>query len=451
MNVENEKDNADRMQDDIEIKIDSDLDSSIPDIIEDKVEDSNPDSDKYSSFFDSQQKLAERVMGRHNVLVGTASQRRKYGLNIPSLALQYVVQSNVLFMEQLLMLAGKPASHKSSLAFEVARWVIMQSGGGFGRVFDTERKYSPTLALNLIGDLSNTAAGSNSWGVYVCGTFDDWAASFSKIIKDYRDYFAIGRRLKKKEKRPPLLPGCLIIDSLTGSASVATIKSAEKDESGSAAQGMRLAGQINSWLQRQNFTYLPWYIIVIRHEKEGGIDGPTFMAGRREKQTPGGRAPDFMGGYDLRLSTIDRERTPKGGYNLVRIVCQKNAFGVDRQRCNVRFSWEWVQEDNRNPTQVPRWEWDLATAEFLADFDRADIKDICHVVRGGTKVHPLFNCKQLGLVEVTGQEIGLALRQNDSLLSALQDYLHIDRWPVFDPHMEVPEPLPTKETKNKDK
>lgn len=412
---------------------------------EGELQDVAPESEQYSAFFTSQQQAAEKVMGRHNVLVGTDSQKRKYGLGIPSLALQYVVQSDVLFMEQIIMLAGKPASHKSSFAFELARWVILQAGGGYGRVFDTERKYSPTLALNLIGDLKTTVMGDQSWGVYVCSTFDEWARAFSKTIKDYRDYFAIGRRLKRGEKRMPLLPGCLIIDSLTGSASVATIKSAEKDESGAAAQGMRLAGQINAWLQRQNFTYLPWYIVIVRHEKESGMGGPTFLAGRREKQTPGGKAPDFMGGYDLRFTVVDRERTSAGGYNLVRIVCQKNAFGVDRLRCQVRFAWEYVKDAGRDPIQVPKWEWDLATAEFLADYERAEIKEICHVVRGGTKADPVFNCKQLGLKEVRGQELGMALRQNEAVLTALQDYLHIDRWPQFDPHMEVPEPPPKKE------
>jgi len=166
-----------------------------------KASDEAADSEQYCAFFEAQQDAAVRTMGRHNVLVGTEEQQRKYGVEIPSIALQYVVQSDVLFMEQLLMLAGKPASHKSSFAFELARWVIWQAGGGYGRVFDTERKYSPTLAMNLIGDLDCTPLGDHSWGRYVCDTYDQWAKAFTKSIKNYRNHFAIGRKQSAGTRR----------------------------------------------------------------------------------------------------------------------------------------------------------------------------------------------------------------------------------------------------------
>jgi hypothetical protein len=406
-----------------------------------------PEDEQYASFFDAEMREATKIMGRHNVLVGDETKARKYGVELPSLALQYVTQNNVLFMEHLIMLAGRPASHKSSFAFELARWCIMQPGGGFARLYDTEGKYSPGLAENLIGDLAHTVLGTNSWQVRVCETLDQWSELFGRDLRKYRDTFAIGRRLKKKEQRMPLLPAAMIVDSLTGRTTETNIRSAMKDGQASNTQGMRTAKSISDWLQIQTFTYTPWYIVMVRHEKPGGMQS-SFMAGRAEKQTPGGKAPDFMGGYDFRFAVVDRYKSDNNsrGYNLVRMVLNKNAFGVDRLRCAVRFSWQWVDPGGgAPPLQVPRWEWDLATAEFLAGWDHADIKDLCHVVQGGTKPDPRFNCKQLGLKDVTGQDLGLAVRQETTLYKALQDYFHIARWQTFDPAVIVP-PEPDKKS-----
>lgn len=408
------------------------LDSDIEKLPE-QVPAKSQDNEQYASFFEAELDQAAKVMGRHNVLVDDEAKARKYGIEIPSLALQYVTGNDVLFMEHIMLVAGKPASHKSSFAFEVGRWVIQQ--GGFTRLYDTEGKYSPGLAENLLGGL----ATNRTWQVRTCESLDAWTELFGRDMKLYRDHFILDRKLKRGEKRPPLLPACMVVDSLTGRTTEANRKTALKEGQASNTQGMRTAKHISDWMQLQHFTYLPWYIIMIRHEKEGGMDN-AFMAGRKPKQTPGGKAPDFMGGYDFRFSVVNRDRFESGGYNLVQMKCTKNAFGPDNLRCSVRFSWTWeTPENSEDPIQVPRWEWDLATAEFLADYDRAGIKDICHVVRGGSKANPRFNCRQLGLKDVTGDDLGMAVRNDAAVYRALQDYLHIKRWTKFDPSMVVPE------------
>ncbi len=396
--------------------------------------------ERLAPFFDAELRLAERRMGRHNLMVGDDAEKRKYGIEIPSIALQYVLGSNVLFMEQLIMLAGPPKAHKSSFAFEIARWVINHDG--YARLYDTELKYSPKLAGNLIGPRPNYA-----WQVRNCETSDIWQEMFGEDLALYRDFWKIGKSLKRGEKREALMPVALIIDSLTGRTTAASIKSYEKEGVSSNTQGMRTAKAISDFLQIQNFTYLPFYVIFIRHEKEGGMDSSgskTFMTGPKPKKTPGGSSPDYIGGYDLRFNVSARDRSANSGWNLIRMRCNKNAFGVDRLQCYVRFSWQWMDIGGDSPEQIPKWEWDLATAEFLAGFDRADIKDICHVVQGGSKNQPSFNCKQLGVKEVTGNDLGLALRSNPEIFKALQDYLHVERWPAFDPHMSIPDPTPKK-------
>jgi hypothetical protein len=396
----------------------------------------DPNDEKYSAFFEAEMSTATRVMGRRNILVDDESNARKYGLEIPSLAMQYVVQSDVLFMESLMLVAGRPASHKSSFAFEIARWVLMY--GGAARVYDTEMgKISPKLATNLIGQ---DRMSERTWQIRLCTSLNVWQQSISSLMRSYRKTFALNRRLEKKEKRLPLMPFCIIIDSLTGRSSTVNIESFEKDSSGDSpiVQGMRNAKAISDWLQNQEWLSMPWYVVMIRHEKEGQI-AQTFRGGTKPKTTPGGKAPDFLGGYDFRFSVRDTHRLKDRGYNLVHIKCNKLAFGVDKRECDVRFSWEWMDVGEGVSEQIPQWEWDLATAQFLANFDHASVRDICHVVEGGTKPDPRFNCKQLGLTEVTGHDLGAAVRHDEKLYRDLQDYLHIARWNRFDPHMEIVE------------
>jgi hypothetical protein len=390
------------------------------------------DTDQYDSFFSAEIDYASKVMGRHNVLVGDEAKARKYGIELPSLMLQYINQADVFLMEHLLFVAGKPASHKSSFAFEVARWII--EAGGFARLHDTEGKYSPQLAESLIG----TKVNQRTWQLRVCESLDAWTEMVSKDMEAYRKHFKIGEKLKRGEKRPPLLPACMIIDSLTGRTTQDNIKNVNKTGQSSNTQGMRTAKAINDWLQTRNFNYLPWYTIIIRHEKQGGMEGGFSPLAGMTKKTPGGVAPDFMGGLDLRFAVVSNYRGQKAGFNLVKMKTKKNSFGQDNLAGQVRFSWEWRDNEFGETEQFPKWEWNLATAEFVAKYEKADIKDICHVVQGGTVPNPRFNCKQLGLKDVDGETMGAAIMQDEKILKQLQDYLHIVRRTKFSPDMEIP-------------
>lgn len=387
-------------------------------------------------FFAQEIKSVQKFTGRHDLLAADASEYRRYGVEIPSLALQYVCQSNVLFMESLTLLAGPAASHKSSFAFEVARWVIEMAG--FARLFNTEGgKYNPKLPIAVIG---RARINDQSWQVIDCDSTNQWQGHLAAVEKAYRKFYKYGVPPKKGETPVPLMPVVIAIDSLTGKG---TEKSADYfDKKGESAntQGATVAKSISDFLQNRDFSYLPWFVIMIRHEKEGKI-GETFKSFGSQKSTPGGKAPDFLGGYDFRFSLIERYRERADyQYNVVRIVCNKNAFGADKSRCEIRFSWTWEQSPNNLEVveQIPRWEWDLATAQFLANYDYASIKDICHVVAAGTKAEPTFSCKQLGLKGVSGDVLGAAVRQDAQIYAQLQSYLHINTWPTFDPNMEIP-------------
>lgn len=395
-----------------------------------KKSDSHNKGDEYSSLFEAELTAHERVFGRQNVLVNDEARARKYGIEVPSLALQYALASNVLFMEGVILLAGKQACHKSSMAFEIARWVLMS--GGFARLYETEGKYSPGLAEQLIGDIRT----ERSWQVLSCSALDQWCESLSKSIRLYRDHFILDRKLKRGENRVPPIPACFIVDSLTGKATEGNIAAFEKEGQSQNVQGMSMAKAITYLLQSVNLSYMPWYVVVVRHLKKSA-DGGLYVQAHR---TTGGAAMDFHGGVDLRMSVINSQRGVDWGYNIVKFKCQKNAFGANLNECAVRFSWQFVTGP-AGPIQVPKWEWDLSTAEFLADCSIASVSDICRVERvSGTTSsrEPKFNCSSLGLKGCCGDDLGMAVRSS-GVMAQLQDALGINRWPVFDPAVVLKE------------
>lgn len=381
-------------------------------------------SSVYDAFFGAELKQATVAMGKDDVVVGGQDSVMRFGLPIPSLALQYALQSDVFPMAVMTMLAGKPASHKSSFAFEIARWCI--TAGGYARLWDAEHKFNPDLAAGILGPLPD----SRSWQYRRPDTIDEWSTNLAADVSLYREHFKL-RDGDDIGSGLPLIPGCTIIDSLTGRASSEISEKFEKKGETDTAQGMRIANAIGRWLQLATFKHLPWIVLVIRHEKEGGINQSFSGFGAPQPNTPGGKAPDYHNSLDLRFSVIERTREANYGYNTVRIKVHKNAFGVDKLSCDVRFSWTWM--DEADGKQAPRWEWDLATAQLLANYDRADIKQICHVTQSGTKARPLFSCRTLGVSEVNGDDFGMALRANPEITKALQDYLHISRLRQFTP------------------
>lgn len=410
--------------------------------------------ERLSSFFASELKSATKAVGRHKILVGNELDTRRYGVMLPSLALQYILQTDVLNMESVILVDGKAKSHKSSLAFEIARWIITL--GGYARLCETEGlKVSTTLVRGLIGD---DLINDNSWRIFPLESIDEWRDMTTGHIELYREHFGLvtakGKKDKgrdrveteagkaKRGKRPPLLPVCWIVDSLTGRSTEGNIETARKP-GGNNMQGATNAKSINDWLQNTSLLYLPWVIILIRHTKEGKIGLNLGPAAANQPSTPGGKMPDFVGSYNLRLSVINKVREEDFGYNVVRFKCVKNGFGVDDLACDVRLGWAWMQTEEGvvkdETAQIPRWEWDHATAELLATLGAPGIDDICgKIVVGGTKAKPRFTCRKLGLTDVTGSEFGMAIRTDKAVLHQLQDALHIVRGKEFSADMEVP-------------
>lgn len=389
-------------------------------------------SSQYAPFFHAELLENQKRVGRHNVMVDRDASARKYGLEIPSLALQYVLHANVLFMESVILLDGPPNSHKSSLALEIARWVI--GAGGYGRVFDTEAKADSGLDDLIIGSGIN----ERTWHVIACPTMDDWIVALPRAIALYKDYFILNRPLKPREKRLPLLPVCTIIDSVTGRSTEDNQESAAKDGP-TNVQGMQMAKQIAYVLQNFNLLYAPWYIFAIRHVKRGAMQGYGPAAAYVERAS-GGASLDYFGRIHWRLKVVDEQQRADGGHHLVRIRCLKNSSGEGKLECGIRFVWRYASTGDGRYEAV-WWDWPTATAEFLAGFDSAAVRDVCHVTRSdsGTKAEPRFSCKQLKLKDVSASDLDISLRADAAMYAALQDALFIKRYPIFDPQSAIPE------------
>src|ERR1035437_3088156 len=139
------------------------------------------------------------------------------GLPLPSLALMYLFDSTVLPLGKSIIFAGRPASQKSSMGFEVARWFC--DAGGYGNIAECEgNKVSPSLVKSVVG-----SANYPRVGVTICQTVDE-----------ARQRVAWNLNYMNANDKDKTIPFAQIWDSLSGATTETTADKVMGDEEMSA-------------------------------------------------------------------------------------------------------------------------------------------------------------------------------------------------------------------------
>jgi hypothetical protein len=239
------------------------------------------------------------------------------------------------------------------------------------------------------------------------------------------------------------MPATFIVDSLTGRGTDDQRAQAVKgdvEEPGFA--GAKTAKQIAYFFQQMDLMDVPCYVVLVRHEKTS-MESSGPMTHVQKTRTPGGADPDFRGSFDIRVKRIGGQRLTRYAYNNVAFRIVKNSFAPGDRSIVVRFGWDFSTTDE-DIQQAPRWEWALGEVDFLRDYgdkpkEPTGIKDVCHIT---SKSNPashghLYSCKQLGLKEVSPEDMSLAIHQDEKVFRGIQNFLEIMRWDRFDPHREL--------------
>ncbi len=366
-------------------------------------------SDNRAGFLKTMLQAAEKQSGKERVYLAKDHEKHEWGIPIPWLSLQYLLQSSTLLLQKILMVAGQPQSCKSAFMYEMFRWFIEY--GAVGMLLETESKTSPTLMRAVLGDQN----------------FEYLILIRTAVIDDLQDNITnMFKTIQKSDD--PYQVVMIGVDSYNGA--IGSEQDASITKSGHADRRYPEAAlKFTDFFKYMSNKIVgrPVLMSMTNHAKED-INSTAFV---KSVRVPGGKAQEFHASYYLQLKRIKTiaSKIDRSESRVISIETQKNSYAPNSKKIYVPFHW-WFDETGR---QHALWDWDTATADLLAgDFPGSHIgkpvKDICNVYKQGTS----YTCSVLGLKGVSAREVGQAVRENTEIMSALQGVFHIYPYPVYD-------------------
>ena len=180
------------------------------------VKEKKEETDDLLDFMINRQKKAgAAVKGCSGSLTFMAKDSELFwtGVELPSLALRWLFDSNVLPLGHIIGFAGPPQSQKSSLALEMSRWILGQKG--YVSYIDCEGgKVSSSLIESII-----PPELIKRMPLTCCPTIDSAQKQITTIIEGLKTYGA--------DKGVKPLYG-ILIDSLTGAPTEGYSKRVDK-------------------------------------------------------------------------------------------------------------------------------------------------------------------------------------------------------------------------------
>ena len=348
---------------------------------------------------------AQKKLGAGAMYSAEKHEQHHVGVPLPSLSLEYLFGSNILYLGAAYGLAGPSQSFKSALGMEFGR--IIASRGGYNFLGETEGgKISAKLISSIYGDLRQRLTmrlvdSVESTQDYISFTFD-W---IKKNFPDRDQMFG------------------LFIDSLNGPSSDDRHKAMQKD--GHAKRDFPVEALLwSKWFQDwvPKLTGWPTMLIFVNHQKID-VGNPNSF------RHPGGDAQDF---YSTVFTHVRRAKINEGVdavVNQLVLKTVKHSFMLPGRKINTAF----VVDKARKRMF---FDWGHSTADLLAgDQVPATVKDVLNVTTSSQSITALtrtFSCKELGLVKVTGAELGAAVHADEQLMQQLREILYIQTHDVWD-------------------
>jgi hypothetical protein len=345
------------------------------------------------------------------------------GLPLPSLALMYLFESNVLPLSKGIGIAGPYQSNKSTFGFEILRWFA--NAQGVAELIETEGdKVSGDLIPSLMGPEAYKAFRSRS-----VVSIEEAQTSLTRIIDEFQKF----------EDRN--FAAAVLLDSLSGSNTEGASKTINED--GHATQDYARAASLWTSYFKTAFNRLPGWpmtLIYVNHLKDA-MNAPTGT-----KTTPGGVAQYFHASIYVWLRMMEEKQYKTWKVNgksimrptsvrRLRIKCEKNSLGSAHRQVDVNLIWYPDLEGN----QITEFDWHGADAAFVAGHQ--DDVGLCYDGEPHfTKLvklcdmsceKNLYSSKKLKLEDAEGYEAGLALRKDPEMWEALQRFFLVKRHKVW--------------------
>lgn len=368
---------------------------------------------------------AESAYGREYVFVAADAAKRHVGIQIPSLAVSWLINNVVWPLQSVTQAGGPPKSLKSTFSFELLRWYCLMGGAGF--IIDTEKKLSPTMLPGLI-----PAEFHHRVGVIRRDTIEEWQKEITARREQMDAHFL-------KNKSMPGFPVLTIVDSVTGVTD--EVMAQKIEETGSApGKGFHAGPQvISQYLKTLSLLGYPWTVHFVNHQKINPQTGQDVR--------PGGLALDFHGAIDLKFKvgmtkaeqalfcTTDTHVAHGVTTKNVSMVTRKNSFGPDNRKIVAPFRWKYDTTDDGEREQHAWWDWNEADARLLVALAgelKAEGLEITQT-RNGT-APPRVHCPELGISKEDAlpySEFGKAVTEDPEKRNKLRKMLAIPNGNVF--------------------
>lgn len=380
-------------------------------------------------------------------LVGASTGDIVIGIRSP-FAMEYLLDCSVLPLGVCLELAGLPGSNKSTLGYEIVRWIA--SRGGYSDVFLTEGKNSPALAYSLCG--YEDEWDSVPFLTHMSEDMCDWQRQVTNRIQEIRTLFRKGSPSHGLPKNTAPMPVGYVVDSIMGQ--MVTTSSDKISKEGSSGRGFALeAGSLTTWLRvvQSMIAAEPMIAVFINHEKHDKVNEY-----RIDKRTPGGNQVKFQMTFRLSISkkqayqVVDPDRTAAyiRGHNLVAQV-RKNSLGDDGRSITIPYRWFHDDPPEGQPELGTRqrglFDWNSAipllllnelennnkTQEAKKAF-RDKLDSIVHIrlISGDRWESKTFGATKTSSISTS--ELGERIQADENILNGLRNLFGIKRYTPWD-------------------
>jgi hypothetical protein len=353
---------------------------------------------KPAALLDDLKAVALKSKCEGNIYSGGEHAGTHIGVPLPALALEYLFNSTVLYVGAVYGLAGPPQSYKSNLALELGKLLVDM--GSVNAIAETEGgKISPTVLENIYGD-----------------KIDSVQLNCVRSVEAAQKYLttAFEWYMKKWPKRNQLFAG--FVDSINGANSMEKHETIAKQ--GYGGRSFPIEAMLwSQWLQDRSNKLAGWpaVLFLVNHEKQD-INDP------KRKRHPGGDAQEFFSTIYMRVTREKTNESAELVINQLKIQTIKHSFGLPRRAITVPF----VVDKTKMPPKL-YFDWGHATAQLLLDQKSlvGSIVDVTSSTESMTAATRTFNCKTLGLTEVSGAALGAAVQANPELMKQLRQVLYV--------------------------
>lgn len=275
------------------------------------------------------------------------------GIEVPSLALQYLLNSRVLPFSKMIEIFGAPGAGKSTFLYEIMRWSLQ--AGGFAYLGETEQKDSIDIRRAICKwNKSMLDRISIKYDV----TLEGWVNQLNDAISHYDKLY---------EKYGPVFPVIYGIDAVTSAGTARAFEEFSSEGCGTervAELANKLTGYVRNLPGR--IKDKPASLIFVNHAKQK--IGATAGFGD-EAETPGGKAVKYYSLIRLELKYIGQDKRVNSTVRKIKIKVRKNGIQEAGKEMLVRLRYTKTPDpvDPEKSILQVEWDWDTADIEFLLD------------------------------------------------------------------------------------